>query len=512
VGSLFGALEHGQSVSRILRVAIAALSFAVYAIAVLMLDQGRSMSFALEEGGPIPVTLSQRLYQTPSGQMDTGLYRFFLEALSAHLTGERAIDEALNGRAKPTGISVVVQDGIGIGGIVITDAAFALFGPRAQALPLFFLALVGISAAAFVTRHRDQRMSAVPILFLGLTLLLLTVPTPLASEAPVGGVRYYAIVGILPALHWCFEFGRHSDAPRPFIRGALLVIQVAILGLAILVRGSPVYLLGPVIVCAVISLWRRRVRWPWRAAAALLLGPFALLYLEVGAAPRFAFSEYANTGRLYGNFWHRLFISFGVHPAWPFSGVREVFPCPGIPEGIVPNVVDRNGHCVWLKYGSDHNLPAGVANKGIYDGQYELVLRTAFLTIVRKYPREAFETFFYYKPALIFQNITSWTWLWWKEAPTEIIWLAFLQGALLAGFVLVEPPRAPISDATNRVGILLLFVIPGLLPPLAAWAVSHTMVDLILYIMCGYAILLSVVVSAACRALKTPRPQLLRRR
>jgi hypothetical protein len=166
MGSLFGALGHGQSVSRILRVAIAALSFAVYAIAVLMLDQGRSMSFALEEGGPIPVTLSQRLYQTRSGQMDTGLYRFFLEALSAHLTAEQAIDEALNGRAKPTGISVVVQDGIGIGGIVITEAAFALFGPRAQALPLFFLALVGISAAAFVTRYRDQRMSAVPILFL----------------------------------------------------------------------------------------------------------------------------------------------------------------------------------------------------------------------------------------------------------------------------------------------------------------------------------------------------------
>lgn len=129
-------------------------------------------------------------------------------------------------------------------------------------------------------------------------------------------------------------------------------------------------------------------------------------------------------------------------------------------------------------------------------GNYERVLRTAVFTIVRKYPSEAFETFFYCKPSMIIQTMTDWNWLWWAAAPTEIIWLALLQGALLAGFVLVQPPRAPIGDAMNRAGVLLLFVIPALLPPLVAWG-GAGQVDLTLYMMCACAIVLWVVVSAA---------------
>jgi hypothetical protein len=494
------------SVRLVVRISIAALSFAVYAIAVLMLDQGSSTSFIAEEAGPIPVDLSQRLYQTGNGRMDTGMYRFFLEALGARLTAKKAIDEALNGRATPTGISVVAQDGNGVGGIVIVEAAFALFGPSTQALPLFFLALIGISAAAFVARYQSQRMSAVPILFLGLTLLLLTVltATPTSSQVPIGGIRYYAVVGILPALHWCFEFIGDDDGPRKSIRWALLIIQVVILGLAILVRGSPIYLLVPVIVCAAVLFWRCRVRRPWRAFAAFLLVPLAVIFLEVGQAPRFAFPEYSSTGRLYGIVWHRVFISFGLHPEWPFSGVRELFPCPEVPEGITPKGSDRSGHCVWLKYSRDHNLMDAALN-GVYGGNYERVLRTAFFTIVRKYPRESFETFFYYKPSLIFHTMTRWNLLWWAAAPTEIIWLALLQGALLAGFVLVQPPRAPIGDAMNRAGMLPLFVIPGLLPPLVAWGGAIQIADLILYMMCGCAIVLWVVVSAACHVLRNAK-------
>ena len=88
---------------------------------------------------------------------------------------------------------------------------------------------------------------------------------------------------------------------------------------------------------------------------------------------------------------------------------------------------------------------------------------------MRKYPREAFETFFYYKPRLIFHTMTKLELVVVGAAPTEIIWLALLQGALLAGFVVVQPPRVPIGDAMNRAGMLLLFVIPGLLPPLVVW-------------------------------------------
>lgn len=502
MAALLGGLGRSPSIRLVVQISIAALSFAAYAIAVLVLDQGRATGFLLEEAGPIPIELSRRLYQTDAGLMDTGMYRFFLEALVAQLTAEQAIDAALNGRATPTGASAVASDGIGIGGIVVTEAAFALFGPRAEAFPLFFLALITISAAAFVIRYQDQRMSAVPILFLGLTLLLLTVLTATTtiwpSQAPIGGVRYYAVVGILPALHWCFEFSGDDDGPRPFTRWTLLVIQAVILGLAILVRGSPLYLLGPVLVCAAISFWRHRPRRPWRAFAVLLLVPLAVIYLEVAQAPRFAFPEYSKSGRLHGNVWHRLFVSLQLHPEWPFPGVRELFPCPEIPQGITPTSSDSSGHCVWFKHVRDHNLPMDVAANGIYGERYERVLQTAFFTIARKYPREVFETFSYYKPTVIFGTMTSWNRLWWTKAPREIIWLVVLQGALLAGFVLVRPPRAPVRDAAHRAGLLLLFMITGLLPPLVAWGGLAQIVDLILYMMCGLAIVLAVIVSAAC--------------
>jgi hypothetical protein len=94
---------------------------------------------------------------------------------------------------------------------------------------------------------------------------------------------------------------------------------------------------------------------------------------------------------------------------------------------------------------------------------------------------------------LIFQALTGWNRLWWAAAPTEIISLAFLQGVLLASFVLAQPLPAPISDAANQAGMLLLFAVPGLLPAFVAWGGM----DFILFMMCGLVIVLWVVISAA---------------
>jgi hypothetical protein len=52
-------------------------------------------------------------------------------------------------------------------------------------------------------------LSAIPPVLLALTWLLITFisgPPRLAyAQEPIGGIRYYAVIGILPALHWCFE-------------------------------------------------------------------------------------------------------------------------------------------------------------------------------------------------------------------------------------------------------------------------------------------------------------------
>ncbi|HWB47774.1 MAG TPA: hypothetical protein VG651_01580 [Stellaceae bacterium] len=482
-----------------LPIAIAVLSFAVYTLAVLTLHQGRHTPFALEEEGPFPAALSRRLYPLAThGRMELGVHDFLAKRVGAGVPAEQALDEAAAAGAAPVGAVILTRDGTGIGGIVMAEAAFALFGLGTQALPLFFLVLVGLSAAVFIWRYRDQRMSAVPTVLFALTLLLLT---PLSTaidyvaQAPVGGLRYYSVVGVLPALHWCLEFFEQGRAPGRVPRWAALGLQVAILGFAMLVRGSPAYLIGPVVVCAAAALWRGTAR-RWRIALVLLL-PAVLLRVETTTLPRWAFPEYAAAGRLYGTVWHRMFVSFGENPAWPFAGVPETYRCPAeIPEGIIPGLVDRNAQCVWWGYIRRQGIPNHEGIDGMYGARYEKVLRSAFFAIVKTYPREAFLTFFYYKPAALFGVLVQSTLQWWNAARLTV-WLCLIQVLLLCVFVIARPPARPLRDLGRRAGLLALFAGFGVLPQLIAWPNPFTTADMIAYRLAVYAIAVTCAVAAA---------------
>jgi hypothetical protein len=494
-----------RSAVRALPVVIAAVSFAIYAIAVLTLDQGRSTSFVLEEDGPFPAALSYERYGTrPNGMVDDGVNRFFERALAAGEPVGRVLDEAAAGPAIATGQVGLTKDGTGVGGLIMAEMAFGLFGLKAQALAMFFLTLVGLSASAFIMRYRDQRMSAVPILLLGLTLVLLTpmsIDASFVAQAPVGGLRYYVVLGILPTLHWCLEFLDHGNTPAKPLRWGLLGIQVTVLGLTILVRSSPAYLIGPPVVCAAWVLWRQPGQRRRRNALLLLL-PAALLYMELTALPKWAFPEYAAAGRLYGTVWHRLFVSFGVNPAWPFPGVRERYQCAdrGIPEGIMPGLIDRNAHCVWLSYAHAHDVSLRPAIDGLYGKQYEKVLRSEFLLTVRQHPREAFLTFFYYKPVALSEMIFAST-LRWGEAATLTAGLCLLQIFLFSAFVFARPSPTPLREAGRQMGLLLLFSAFALAPQLVAWPNFSTVPDIIAYRLCAYAVVMSMAVAAIGRLL-----------
>src|SRR5262249_20803589 len=147
-----------------------------------------------------------------------------------------------------------------------------------------------------------------------------------AAQAAIGGIRSYALIGILPALHWCFEFSDHGRLRRDGVaRAALLAVQVVILGLSIFVRGSPIYLLIPVFVMAIIALRKNAARAERRRILIWVVIPTALLGLALGVLPRLAFPDYAKAGRLVPVVWHRIFISLGAHPEWPFPGLRDKY-------------------------------------------------------------------------------------------------------------------------------------------------------------------------------------------
>src|SRR5262249_28054123 len=163
-------------------------------------------------------------------------------------------------------------------------------------------------------------------LLTALALLLLTPLSdqPSAVQAPLGGIRSYALVVILPALHWCFELSEKSDRPRPggWARWGLLGAQLPILALGGLVRGGPLYLAVPLLAHAGLAL-RRMGKGRWRRTAAVLLTPAASLFVGIEATGRLGFPDYVAGGRAFVTIWHHAFLGLGVNPEWPYPKVRE---------------------------------------------------------------------------------------------------------------------------------------------------------------------------------------------
>jgi hypothetical protein len=385
-------------------------SFVLYTAAALSLHQAKHIPFYVEEDDPLPAVLSHWIYGLPLGTVDRGLETYFQSPEIRELPADIAVQGAFARGAPPSGNIGLTSDGIGVGSFVFENIAFFIVGPKAHSLPVFFLSLLGISTAMFLIRFRDHRLVAVPIYFTGTTLLAMTNLSvmPDAGQVPIGGMRYFAILGILPALHWCFEFLDASESPQPWPtkRSATLAVQTTLMAIGILVRGSPLYLLIIVGISGYVGCCRKRQR--TRAMSELMR------CLIFGAAPLVvaitlilaAYPKYASAGRTFGNVWHRAFVSFAMtNPNWPFPGLRQTYDCTDIiPEGLSRAAPDRNGHCIWIVHERRLGVPDAEAGLKTYDGDYEIALRNAFFRLWRDYPLESFLTFFYYKPINISMN------------------------------------------------------------------------------------------------------------
>jgi len=479
------------------RTAVVALSFIAYALAVASLHQERAVQFAVEEDGPIPVALSHRLFGSPLGLIDSGLTDYFRKKATG-ISAEVAVEQAVDGAATETHALAISSDGTGVGGFLAADAAFSLFGPHARSLPIFFLLAIGISVALFTARYQDDRVLAVPVLLLAFTVLLLTpVSAPAnAAQAPIGGIRYYAIAAIIPALHWCLEFASSESPSRrdAILRWLLLGGQIAILTLAILIRASSAYLIGAAILSAAYCAIKRRDR-AWLRP--MLAAPCAAIFIALFVAPALSFPDYASKGRAGGVVWHRVFISLGSNPSWPFAGLRDVYICPEIPEGLVPSIVDRNGHCVWLHDAQARGISLRDANDGLYGRQYEEVMRSAFFYVAASYPLETFKTFFYFKPQSALRQIANTMRFDVTDATRAIALLVILQFVAALAFILSM--RIPSSGVARCTELLGLFLVLSLAPQFVAWTTPSTAVDLFAYLWCACATASLAVITFACR-------------
>lgn len=277
-------------------------------------------------------------------------------------------------------------------------------------------------------------------------------------------------------------------------RAVLLGVQVTVLGIAIFVRFTPICLIGAPIVSALIAV---RAGSSKRVATVFFVPLVILLGALYGLVP-LAFSKEANSGRLQTLVWHRVFVSLGVNPEWPFPGVREEYRCPQTP-GALRQQSDSNGACVWFAAPMNQSRPAAEVWADLYGPDYERVLRQAFFHVAVEYPGKTLATFLYYKPQMmIAETITALKP--WKAIPASVCALVVLQFVLVTGFLATEPVAGRGVGIGAGITIALALVLFALIPHFIAWTTPPTGQELAAGAVSGAIIALWL----GCRAILRP--------
>jgi len=403
-----------------------------------------------------------------------------------------------------------VSDGNGIGFIVAASWAMRLFGPHLFTLLFFMLALMAISTATFLWRFGDNRSAVVTVTFFALILMLCTplVWDPgIANQIPIGGIRYFSLLAIVPSFHLVLELadgnGQADGARKRHV--LLLAVQVVLLALAILVRGSAAAVAGPILLVGLIRAWgnrgnRTELRSLRHKATVIAIVVVVFVGSLLVALP----TRYVRDGRLATVFWHRAVVGLGINPAWPFGNLREIYDCKdrGIPEELVAGLSDHNGQCIWWHYLVTHNIPIDAATPELYGSRYEAAMHTEFFNIVRLYPSQVLATFFYYKPELIVQTMAQ------DLALDPAGYPPMLNVLVLAGFInflgfLVNPANASTGSMMLRLaGLGALFGLSSIPSYLVAWANPGTTADLLFYCLFCIGLGLSAVMQPMRAALR----------
>src|SRR5262245_97626 len=456
---------------------LVAASFLIYAFATLIVSADQRNDF-IPERSSIAAAVSNIFYRAPFGKVYAGVLNRFLDLnvpLESTLVGTSRQDEA------PGDLMNSTMDGNGIGYIVVSRLSLQLFGPRTSSLVFSMLALMGISALAFVWRFRDGRSVVAILYFTSLTAMLFTPLVwnlPYALNMSIGGIRYFSLAAILPAFHLLLESAdTRTRTPDKFVP---MGMQTAILVLAILVRNSAAPLIAAVGLGCLFYAWKRR-REP-NGITPLVPNAIYMMMVSVtivGLLMLWVPRGYYQAGHFSETVWHRIFVSLGMSPAWPFGTVRGLYDCQRyVPEGLVPGTEDRNGHCIWWDYAIKHGIPRDAAVHMTYGQAYDTALREAFFNIARLYPAETLKAFLFYKPPSIFRSIRENFDLKFAGIGPPLICLLVASLGTFVGFVFVAAPISKWSDMMTIAGSTVLLASMSTLPYLAAWAMPHTSGDL----------------------------------
>lgn len=459
-------------------IATAGVSLLIYAFAVWSAGQHLKSQYNPERY-LIAAAVSHTIYAAPIGAVYHGLADAFVYKPKNLQQTIEELRRAPTPREDLRAMWWVVPDGMGIVMVTAVSLLFDVFGATLAVFPILAVGLSAVSVACLCLRFPDSRLLVVPLHFSILTILLLS---PVSrdgggiDEFGAGGARYVSLLAILPAIHLCLEiFDRKVG--RPSTLGLLATAtQVIVFALCLNVRGSIAYLMLAAGTLFVFARWSglagARPRSMLAKIGVLAVGLAVVTVAIDVTAP----AAYRQDGRVTANFWHRLIVSLGMHPQWPFGDFASRYPICAHSDNssLQPGTSDKTGNCIWLQHVRTTGMHEAQDFLGLYGAAHERLSRAAFLQVVRDYPDKVLATFAYYKviatpPALLQVMGVEFT------ARDANVQQFCLLGLLVIFLWSAWHQRA--FRLTHLVLATLTFLAWSFLPILFAWPAPHTLAD-----------------------------------
>src|SRR5262249_18508857 len=162
---------------------------------------------------------------------------------------------------------------------------------------------------------------------------------------------------------------------------------------------------------------------------------------------------------------------------WPFGNLREVYDCTKfIPQGLNRKNADDNGMCVGWAYPPNHTKPQGELVEKVYGPEDQSVMRSALFDVIRSYPRQTFQIYFYYKPMAVWHTLQRGVDIEWRAFSAPVLGLVALQILLFLAFT-IHGALAGSPEATWRLGVIPILFVLSLPSQFVAWSSLHTGVD-----------------------------------
>jgi hypothetical protein len=404
------------------------------------------------------------------------------EALAAAL----AVPPPAEAYVADAGLRTMIYDDIGI--VDYDRIAFSMFGVNIQALYYLFFVTLGVSTAVFLLQFWRSPAAQMFLVFLLLAFLIELHSGIFDDNMPsLWGMRHGSTLALLPMWHLSLLIARQARITVWAV--VLAAIQVAILILAIRMRGSATWTVVFLAVLAIGMGIRTFLRGPSRERSFRLfarsIAAWPLLVVLAGMFGNNLYNEaklhpiyFTDDVMPYHGIWHSAFVGLKTSPDfWPYVGASA-----DVDRSAYDAAIAYLRKISFLRTEADYVSPWTHTYKMRL---HDRVMRRLFLETVEEHPLTAVGLYLYWKPRRILGATAQLLW----RMPIEV-WLATLGvAAVLAGaFIAACGTR---SAELWNVAMLSAFALAfAALPNIWAYAVQHVMADfmLSLFAMVGMAL------------------------